>query len=129
MAFSMTAAQLIFFPITLLDTTTTPPTVKPVPAGDVFSVASSKASSLGASFGVDPSPGGTLMGAIGTPLVLVSDATNAGGGITLTITDSNGDVQVVSDPISISAIAVPLHITAAAPTFSVNPTLPTAPGP
>lgn len=132
MAISMTNAQLAYFVLTLekIDNSTTPPTITVVPAtaADVFVVTSSKPLSLAPSFGVDPTGATTAMCAIGTPLVLESDATNAGGGITLMATDQN-DIPWVSDVISISLVPIPVTVTAAPVAFAPNPNIPTAPGP
>jgi hypothetical protein len=66
----------------------------PLPAGITFTVttAGAFAASLGATIGVMP-PTATNPGAAAvvlTPLVLESDAGNAGGGISLVLTDSMG---------------------------------------
>jgi hypothetical protein len=132
MAISMTNDKLLFIPITLTTTAADGTvTTVPVPATDTFTVVSSNPASLGASFGPNPDPAGPAgNGAIGTPLVMESDSTNGGGGFTLTVTDSAGDIQFVSDLISISLVAVPNTITGGTPVVTAaNPTIPTAPGP
>jgi hypothetical protein len=120
--------QLAFWALTLVDPTTG--ATVPVPATDVFTPVSSAPNSLGVSYGADPGGSGA-MGIIATPLVLESDSGNSGGGFSITITDSNGDLaDTIPGPINITTVPVVEQITTASvPTFSANPTLPTNPGP
>jgi hypothetical protein len=99
----------------------------PTPPADAFTVVSSGAG-LGAAIGLDPGGSGAT-GVILTPLVIESDPTNAGGGFTVNVTDSDGDVAQILGPYDITLVPVVPNITAGPITFSVNPTIPTAPGP
>jgi hypothetical protein len=108
----------------------------PLPAGDVDTVATSGtfAASLGVAMGVMPA-GDPLAGQLAvvlTPLVLESDAGNAGGNISLVITDTavppltqtvTKNFDIVPD---VAAVRVGLDTTDSATTAQ---TAPTAPGP
>lgn len=120
--------QIGFIPLTLTtaaaDGTVT---VVPTPPNDAFAVVSSGAS-LAMAIGLDPGGSG-VTGVILTPQVMLSDPTNSGGGFTGSVTDSNGDHALAIGPFDITPEPVIPNITAAALTFSANPTPPTAPGP
>jgi len=116
--------QIAFWALTL----TASGVVVPTPPADAFSVVSSGPASLQATIGVDPGGSGAT-GVIGTPLVMESDSGNSGGGFTLTVTDSDGDVTDILGPCNITVIPVVPVITAGQPTFSPNPSPPTAAGP
>lgn len=102
-------------------------TVVPVQSGDLFhAVASSP--SLEVTIATDANGNQEL---VGTPVVLESDATNGGGNITVTITDSAGNTAAeLSGPDAVNIILVPPVpvITIGAPTFTTQ-AAPTAPGP
>lgn len=120
--------QIGFVPLTLTTTDAAGvTTVVPTPPGDAFAVVSSSAS-LQMAIGQDPGGSGAT-GVILTPLVKLSDSTNAGGGITGSITDSNGDHALQIGPYDITPEPVIPNITASPLTFIANPTPPTAPGP
>jgi hypothetical protein len=118
------ANQIGFLPLTL----TVNGAVVPTPPDDAFSVVSSGAS-MKMSIGPDPAGLVTGTGVIFTPQVLESDPGNGGGGFTGNVTDSNGDIALVVGPYDITKIPVTPSIAAGALTFSVNPNVPTAPGP
>jgi hypothetical protein len=102
-------------------------TVIPVPAGDRFTPISSSAS-LGVAVTPDATGNQEL---VLTPLVLQSDAANAGGNITVTVTDSAGDVagQLTGvNAINITLVPPIPAIALGTPTFTTQPA-PTAPGP
>lgn len=125
MTTSIMNTQVLFAPLTLVDPTTG--AVVPVPSTDTFSVVSSGPASLAASIGTDPGGSG-VMGVIGTPLVIESDAGNSGGGFTFTVSDSAGDLTLLLGPFDITIVPVVDQITAGAFTFTTQPA-PTAPGP
>ena len=112
------------YPLTLVNPDGT---LAPVPAGDVFTAVSSSAS-LGVAVAPDAAGNQEL---VVTPLVLQSDTANGGGGITVTVTDSAGDVAAdLTGTDSINIVTVPVHaqITLGAPTRTTQ-AAPTAPGP
>lgn len=117
--------QVAHFPLTLVDPVAG--TAIPVPAGDVFTPVSSSAS-LGVAVGTDASGNQEL---ICTPLVIESDATNGGGSITVTVTDSAGDTAgELSGASAINIVTVPVipSIHLGTVTFTTQ-AAPTAPGP
>lgn len=117
--------QVAHFPLTLVNQATGQ--VVPVPAGDVFTVTTSSAS-LGGAMSTDA--GGNQQVDL-TPMVLESDSANGGGSITVTVTDSAGDIAgELSGVNAISIVTVPVipQITLGTPTFTTQPA-PTAPGP
>lgn len=120
--------QVGHWPLTLTTTNAAGVTTTiPVPAGDVFSAASSSAS-LGVAVSLDAAGNQEL---VTTPLVIESDAANGGGGIVVTVTDSAGDVAGElsgADAINIVTVPVVPVIRLGAPTFTTQPA-PTAPGP
>ena len=117
-----------FVPLTLTTTDAAGVvTVIPTPPADAFAVVSSGAS-LTMSIGVDPGGSG-VTGVIMTPMVKLSDTTNAGGGFTGHVTDSSGDTALTLGPYDITPEPVVASIAAGTPTFSANPTPPTAAGP
>lgn len=103
-------------------------TVVPTPPADAFAVVSSAPTKLEMTIGVDPGGSGAT-GVILTPLVILSDPTNSGGGFTGNVTDSAGDLALPLGPYDITPEPVVASITAGAMTFSANPTPPTAAGP
>ena len=119
--------QLGFVPLTLSETVNGVTTVVATPPADAFAAVSSGAS-LGATIGVDPGGSGAT-GVILTPLVLQSSPDNAGGGFTVNVTDSDGDVAIILGPYDITLVPVVPNIVAGTLTFSPNPVTPTAPGP
>jgi len=121
--------QVMHRPLTL--TTTDPATgvvtTIPVPAGDVFFAAASSPS-LGVAIANDAAGNQEL---VVNALVIRSDATNGGGSISVTVTDSNGDAAgelTGADAIDIVPHPVQPVVTIGAPTFTTQPA-PTAPGP
>ncbi len=126
----MQNTQVGHWPLTL--TTTNPATgvvtTIPVPAGDVFSAVSSRPTSLGVAIANDAAGNQEL---VVTPLVIESDAANGGGGITVTVTDSNGDsAGELAGANAINVLPVPVvpAVAIGTPTFTAQPA-PTAPGP
>jgi hypothetical protein len=120
--------QVGHFPLTLTSTTAAGVTTTvPVPAGDVFT-ATSSSPSLGVAVANNAAGNQEL---VITPLVIESDAANAGGGIVVTVTDSNGDVAGElsgADAINIVTVPVVPVIRLGTPVFTTQPA-PTAPGP
>lgn len=116
-----------FLPLTLSTTVAGVTTPVATPPGDAFAVVSSGAS-LEMTIGPNPA-GGTEVGVILTPQVMLSDPTNSGGGFTGNVTDSAGDIKLVIGPFDITPEPVVPNITAGVLSFSANPTPPTAPGP
>lgn len=114
-----------FLPLTL----TVNGVVVPTPPGDAFAVVSSAPTKMDMKIGVDPSGATTDTGVIITCLVTESDPGNGGGGFTGTVTDSNGDLSLTTEPFDITLVPVIPSIAAGALTFSANPTPPTAAGP
>lgn len=99
----------------------------PVPAGDVFS-AQSSSPSLGVAIANDAAGNQEL---VVNPLVLQSDAANGGGGIVVTVTDSNGDAAGELsglDAIDIITVPVVRQIRLGTATVTTQ-AAPTAPGP
>jgi hypothetical protein len=103
-------------------------TSAPVPATDIVTASSSSAS-LNAVIGPDAS-GNQMLSVNAT--VALSDSTNGGGGINVTLTDSNGDVSDVVGPFSIvgapSVVSIANADLASAAHTRTQP-VPTAPGP
>ncbi len=113
--------------LTTTDPATGVTTTIPVPAGDVFTATSSSAS-LGVAIANDAAGNQEL---VTTPMVVRSDATNGGGGIVVTVTDSAGDVAGElsgADAINIVTVPVVPVIRLGAPSFTTQ-AAPTAPGP
>lgn len=101
-------------------TTDSSGTVVPMPAGDVFTVASSNAASLTAAIGAT---------AAGGPAVVLTPLVVASPGLTVTVTDSSGlvqDVQIVDIVADVKPANVILDLANA--TTTTQP-VPTSPGP
>lgn len=117
--------QVIHIPLTLTTTSASGAvSTVPIPAGDVFTPTASSPS-LAMSMGVDASGN---QEAIGSPVVLESDSGNGGGNITITITDSAGDVAGTLTGINITLVPPVPQIALGTPTFTTQ-AAPTAPGP
>lgn len=104
------------------------PTETPIPASDVVSAASSSTSLVAV---IRPNAAGDQQLSV-TAMVALSDATNAGGGITVTLTDSNGDTSEVVGPFSIVGAPIVFGIHSAdltAGSSEGTQPVPTAPGP
>lgn len=108
-----------------VDATTGVATPVPVPPGDVFTAVSSAPASLAASIALDAAGNQEL---VVTPLVLQSDATNAGGNVSITVTDSNGDTVASLSGLNVVLNPVVNRIAIGALTFTTQ-AAPTAPGP
>jgi len=119
--------QVMHVPLTLTvtDAATGVVTVVPVPTGDVFSAVSTGTASLGAAIAPDANGNQEL---VLTPLVIESDAGNAGGGFSVTVTDSGGDIQATGGPYNIVTVPVVDSIALGTPTFTAQ-AAPTAAGP
>lgn len=120
--------QVIHIPLTLTTTSAAGvTTVVPIPPGDVFTpVASSP--SMAMSMGLDVNGNQEVVVA---PTVLESDAGNGGGNITITVTDSAGDIAATltgTNAINITLVPPVPQITLGTPTFTTQ-AAPTAPGP
>ena len=126
--------QVINIPITetTVDAVTGVATTVPLRSTDVFTATSTHADGSDASASlaaaVVVAADGTVI-VTGTPLVLESDAANAGGGILITVSDNAGDIVHVDGPWNIVPVPVVRTIAGGVPTFTPNPTVPTAPGP
>lgn len=120
--------QVAHIPLTLTTTDAAGVvTVVPVPPGDRFTAVSSSAS-LGVAVAPDAAGNQEL---VLTPLVLESDAANAGGNITVTVTDSAGDTAgelIGANAINILTVPPIPQVVLGTPTFTAQPA-PTAPGP
>ena len=110
--------------------------VVPQPAGDVDTAASSGAFAASLAFAVTvfpptaPAPLAGQPAVSATPLVLESDAGNAGGNIGLVITDSAGLTQQTTKNFDITVDQTPAGIGVdPVNTFGVPQAPPTAPGP
>jgi hypothetical protein len=117
--------QVMHRPLTLTDPATG--ATVPLPAGDVFTAAASSPS-LGVVIALDAAGNQEL---VMNALVIRSDATNGGGNIQVTVTDSAGDTAADvtgADAINIVPTPVSAVISIGAPTFTTQPA-PTAPGP
>jgi hypothetical protein len=119
------ANQIAYVPLEL----TVNGAVVPTPPGDAFTVVSSAPTKMSMTIGADPTGVTPGTGVIISCLVTESDPGNGGGGFTGAVSDSNGDVALQIGPFDITLVPVTPSIAAAAITFSVNPTPPTAPGP
>lgn len=100
----------------------------PMPATDVVTAVSSSPS-MNAVIG--PDAAGNQMLSVNA-LVALSDSTNGGGGINITLTDSNGDVSDVVGPFSIVGAPVVVSIANADLATALHTRtqpIPTAPGP
>lgn len=100
----------------------------PIPATDIVTAVSSNPGLLAV---IRPDAAGNQQLSV-TAAVALSDSTNGGGGIMVTLTDSNGDVSAVVGPMSIVGAPVVFHIHSAdlnAGTSEGTQPVPTAPGP
>lgn len=119
------ANQIAYVPLEL----TVNGAVVPTPPGDAFTVVSSAPTKMSMTIGPDPTGATPGTGIIITCLVTESDPGNGGGGFTGTVSDTNGDLALTTEPYDITLVPVVPSITAAPITFSLNPNPPTAPGP
>ncbi len=104
--------------------------VVPAPAGDVNSVASGSAS---LTMTVEPMPSGPSAGMPSVhvvPMVQLSDASNGGGGITCTLSDTAGLPMPVIVSFSIGPNTAPTSLALdTATVVTAAQAVPTAPGP
>lgn len=104
------------------------PTSTPIPATDIVSAASSSASLAAV---IRPDVAGNQQLSV-TAMVALSDTTNGGGGIMVTLTDSNGDTSAVVGPFSVvgAPLVFAIHSAAlASGTPEGTQAVPTASGP
>lgn len=121
------------YTLALMQTTTTAAgvaTTIPMPVSETVTAASSSPS-INVTVIPDATPQTTWLLAMNAT-VAESDLTNGGGGITITLTDSTGDVSDVVGPLSVVGAPAVVSI-ANAPlsslTVSGTQAVPTAPGP
>lgn len=106
--FGLQNDTVYYFPLQDLDVNNN---IVPAPPGDVVTATATgpHAASLLFSTGTMPAgaPNAGAPAVIGTPMVMVSDATNGGGGIGLQLTDTSGLAENQTTSVALFDIVVP----------------------